>query len=327
MIGQTLSTRRHHTVTPATPEWISSQGEKAITTVAMTRSTWQRHHVLAEAQRIVRSTGHAADDTLAQRITAAHRADRLPLARIDDGEMGEPAALRRRDGSSVYTRNGTALYTSAEILSAERRILHAATLDEGRTVADTDVEIALADSAARGKHLNPGQIALVTEMATNGRRLALALAPAGTGKTTAMAALSHAWRNSGGTVLGLAPTAAAAINLGADLSAPTDTLDKYIHIDNPSGTAIPQWFSAVDAATLIIVDEAGKAGTPQLDAVITHALAKGATVRLVGDDGQLASISAGGVLRDIAAETDALTLSQLVRFDRARRRRSLPGAT
>ena len=283
----------------------------------MTRSTWQRHHVLAEAQRIVRSTGHAADDTLAQRITAAALTEpiSLPLARIDDGEMGEPAALRRRDGSSVYTRNGTALYTSAEILSAERRILHAATLDGGRTVADTDVEIALADSAARGKDLNPGQVALVTEMATNGRRVALALAPAGAGKTTAMAALSHAWRNSGGTVLGLAPTAAASINLGADLTAPTDTLDKYIHlIDNPSRSAIPKWFSTVDSSTLLIVDEAGKAGTLQLDAVISHALAKGATVRLVGDDGQIASISAGGVLRDIAAETDALTLSQLVRF-------------
>ena len=186
---------------------------------------------------------------------------------------------------------------------------------EAAPSTDADVEIALADSAARGKDLNPGQVALVTEMATNGRRVALALAPAGAGKTTAMAALSHAWRNSGGTVLGLAPTAAAAINLGADLSAPTDTLDKYIHLtDNPSGSAIPQWFSAVDASTLLIVDEAGKAGTLQLDAVISDALAKGATVRLVGDDGQIASISAGGVLRDIAAETDALTLSQLVRF-------------
>src|SRR6185369_16440945 len=155
MIGQSLSISRHHTLTPATPEWISTQGEKAIATVATTRSVWQRHHVLAEAQRITAAA-------LAEPIC-------LPLARVDDGEMGEPAALRRRDGSSVYTRNGTALYTSAEILSAERRILHAATLDGGRTVADTDVEIALADSAARGKDLNPGQIALVTEMATNGR--------------------------------------------------------------------------------------------------------------------------------------------------------------
>ena len=37
-------------------------------------------------------------------------------------------------------------------------------------------------------------------------------------------------------------------------------------------------------------------------------------MRLVGDDGQLSSISAGGVLRDIAEATDALTLSEVVRF-------------
>jgi hypothetical protein len=59
MIGQALSTRRHLTLTPATPESISTQAEKAITTVAMTRSVWQRHHVLAEAQRIVRSAPDA----------------------------------------------------------------------------------------------------------------------------------------------------------------------------------------------------------------------------------------------------------------------------
>jgi conjugative relaxase-like TrwC/TraI family protein len=317
MIGQSLSISRHHHTNAVTPEWIIHRARQVVATVAVSRSTWQRHHVLAEAQRIVRSTGCAADDTLAQRITSAALAEpiSLPLARIDDGDMGEPAALRRRDGSSVYTRAGIALYTSAEIVAAERRLLHAATLDGGRTVADTDVEIALADSAARGKNLNPGQAALITEMATNGRRLALALAPAGAGKTTAMAALSHAWRSSGGTVLGLAPTAAASISLGADLTAPTDTLDKYIHlIDNPSRAAIPKWFTNVDSSTLLIVDEAGKAGTLQLDVVISHALANGATVRLVGDDGQIASISAGGVLRDIAAETDSLTLSQLVRF-------------
>ena len=155
-------------------------------------------------------------------------------------------------------------------------------------------------------------------MATSGRHVALALAPAGTGKTTAMAALSRAWRSSGGRVIGLAPTAAAAIELATDLDAPTDTVAKYVDLAaNAAARLTPRWFDHVDASTLVIIDEAGKAGTLDLDAVIGHALAKGASVRLVGDDGQLASISAGGVLRDIAAETDALTLSQLVRFTSA----------
>src|SRR5699024_6477711 len=69
-----------------------------------------------------------------------------------------------------------------------------------------------------------------------------------------------------------------------------------------------------DESSLVIIDEAGLAGTLQLDTVIGHALARGASVRLVGDDGQIASIGAGGILRDIATETEALTLSQLVRL-------------
>jgi primosomal protein N' len=56
--------------------------------------------------------------------------------------------------------------------------------------------------------LNAGQAALVREMATSGARLQLAIAPAGSGKTTAMRALASAWTEAGGTVLGLAPSAA-----------------------------------------------------------------------------------------------------------------------
>ena len=264
-------------------------------------------------------------------ITAAALAEpiSLPLARINDGERSEPAALRRGDGSSVYTRNGTDLYTCAEMIAAERRLLHAATMRGGRVVTDDDVEIALADSAARGKNLNPGQVALLTEMATNGRRLALALAPAGAGKTTAMAALSHAWRYL------RRPRRRSShrqrphrSNSVRDLAAPTDTLDKYIQLleNRIPIRAVPEWFSDVDKSTLLIIDEAGKAGTLQLDTVIADAVAKGASVRLVGDDGQIASISAGGILRDIAVETDALTLSQLVRFTARRRRRRIAGA-
>ncbi|MEK8228703.1 AAA family ATPase [Oerskovia sp. M15] len=43
------------------------------------------------------------------------------------------------------------------------------------------------------------------------------------------------------------------------------------------------------------------ADTLTLAAVVEHAVARGASVRLVGDDRQLAAIGAGGVLRDIAS--------------------------
>ena len=319
MLGGILSTPRLP-LDITDESWIATHAAQVIATVAQSRATWQRHHVLAEAHRVVRGSGHAADTTLADKITAAALSEPLSLPHIGagDAEMGEPSRLRRRDGASVYTRHGATTYTCHEVLAAERRIVAAAHRNGGRTVSDADIELALADSAARDKPLNEGQLALVRDMASSSRRLALALAPAGTGKTTAMAALSHAWRSSGGTIIGLAPTATAAIELGEDLSATTDTIAKYVWSATPggppTGSAPPEWFRDVGPQTLIIIDEAGKAGTLDLDAVITHALARGASIRLVGDDCQLGSISAGGVMRDIAATTDALTLSELVRF-------------
>lgn len=300
-------------------EWIASRAGELIATVAETRSTWQRHHVRAEALRMARGHDVAHDVALVERLTDTALAEgfSVPHARVEDAELGEPVALRRRDGASVYRRHGVEAYTSRETLAAERRILDAVHCGDGRVASVADVEMALADSTARGRTLNPGQAALVTEMATAGRRVALALAPAGTGKTTAMAALARAWRNSGGHVIGLAPTADAAIVLGEDLGATTDTLDKYVWSADPAKAAtshVPDWFRRVGPDTLIVVDEAGKAATAGLDAMIRDALKKGASVRLVGDDGQLSSISAGGILRDIAEATDALTLSEVVRF-------------
>lgn len=221
---------------------MAARASEIIATVSHTRSTWQRHHVRAEALRMVRAQGVAHDVALTDRLTDAALSETysVPHARVPDTDLGEPAALRRRDGASVYRRHGVEVYTSRETLAAERRILVAVGRDDGRRTTDLDVELALADSAARSRTLNPGQAALVAEMATSGRRVALTLAPAGTGKTTAMAALATAWRNTGGHVIGLAPTADAAIILGEDLGAPTDTLDKYVWSTDPSTTTPDQ---------------------------------------------------------------------------------------
>lgn len=317
MLADILDHPAQHDRGPVTDErWVAARAGEIIATVAQTRATWQRLHVRAEALRIVRHHNLSHDVALVDRITNTALSDTFPVphAVIGDGELGEPVTLRRRDGTSVYTRHETQMFTSHDILAAERRILTAVARVDGRCTTDLDVEFARTDAELRGRTLNPGQVALVAEMATSGRRVALALAPAGTGKTTAMAALAHAWRSSGGNVLGLAPTADAAIVLDQDLGARTDTIDKYVHtIDRPA-SAQPWWFRRVGPDTMIIVDEAGKASTAGLDRLISDALSKGASVRLIGDDGQLSSISAGGILRDIAEATDALTLTEVVRF-------------
>lgn len=129
-----------------------------------------------------------------------------------------------------------------------------------------------------------------------------------------MRALSNAWHSGGGTVLGIAPSAAAAAVLGDQINVATDTMAKLVWSLNNDPNNLPDWARAVDQKTLLIVDEAGMADTLSLDTVVTFALARGAKVRLIGDDQQLAAIGAGGVLRDIEATHGALRLNELMRF-------------
>jgi conjugative relaxase-like TrwC/TraI family protein len=323
MVAAVTSGRVPRDRVSVTEQWVAEQAATVISTVSASRSTWQINHVRAEVSRVLRYTDCHDTPQVAERIIAAALGSHsIALTTTADTEMNEPDVLRRRDGASVYTRHDTTVYTSAEILAAERRILHAAGLSGGHVVDDDSIGLALLEArATHGVELNDRQQTLLRDMATSGARVQLALAPAGTGKTTAMAPLAAAWANSGGTVIGLAPTAAAAEVLAADLRQSTDTIDKLVQLAGRGGGPPPAaddparaWFDHIGPQTLIVVDEAGMASTAGLDAVISHALAHGASVRLIGDDKQLASIAAGGVLRDIVAKHGALTLSDVVRF-------------
>jgi AAA domain len=235
----------------------------------------------------------------------------VSLAPPDDS-IEEPDVLRRVDGSSVYTVAGATLYTSMRILNAEQRLVATAGHRDGTTVHDTAVDLALLEMAANGTHLDAGQTALVRQMCTSGRRLQLAIAPAGAGKTTAMRALALAWTQDGGDVVGLAPSAAAAAVLGEQTGIRSDTLAKLTwslqHRD------LPDWATRIGPSTLVIIDEAGMADTLSLDTAVQFVVGRGGRVRLVGDDQQLAAIGAGGVLRDIKAQHGALQLTELHRF-------------
>ncbi|MDO3013296.1 MobF family relaxase [Mycobacteroides abscessus subsp. abscessus] len=327
----TVTGHGRHRTTKVNARWISEQAEAVIRTVSHHRATWQINHIRAEAQRRMRYTDHVADLAVADAVVdAALSKLSVAISRHADTEMNEPSALRRADGTSVYKRHDSTVYTSPAILAAEDRIIAAAKMTGGRVVDEESIGIALLEAHAQnGISLNPGQTEMVRKMATSGARLQLALAPAGTGKTTAMAALSAAWRNTGGNVIGLAPTAVAADVLGEDLGADSDTLAKCVQLTGripgppaPLNDPARKWFRRINSHTLIIIDEAGMAATEDLDIVIDYALSKGASVRMIGDDRQLASVSAGGVLRDIAQVVAVLTLTTVVRFGDTERGRA-----
>ncbi len=294
--------------------WLAQTADWVLAVMEESRSTWQMWHVRAEAQRHVRTVDlpiERANDLTDLLVDEVLQQRSIALAAPSDG-IEEPDALRRKDGSSVYTVAGAEVYTSQRILDAEQRLVTAAGQRDGSAVDQGAVDLALLEMAADGTALDAGQASLVRQMCTSGARLQLAIAPAGTGKTTAMRALSLAWTEDGGQVLGLAPAAAAAAVLAEQTSIRADTLAKLTW--SLQHGELPDWAASIGPSTLVIIDEAGMADTLSLDTAVQFAIRRGASVRLVGDDQQLAAIGAGGVLRDIKNQHGALHLTELHRF-------------
>ena len=315
MVAAALAGGRRREPPAVTEQFIARTAAAVVGRVQADRATWQVWHVRAEverqlrAQRVSRGEHDAAADRV---VTHALTAGSVRLG-VDD-PIEDPAALRRPDGTSVYLVAGSTAYTSQAIMTAEQTLLDATRRRDGRALSTVQVGVALAQSAANRFELNPAQAQMVTELATSGARVQVAIAPAGSGKTTAMRTLARAWTDSGGTIVGLAPSARAAAELRREIQTRTDTLAKLTYsLDHPR--SMPRWVRDIGPDTLVIIDEAGMAGTGDLAQTVDYVLGRGGSVRLVGDDQQLASISAGGVLRDIAEQVGVVTLSELQRFD------------
>jgi conjugative relaxase-like TrwC/TraI family protein len=301
-------TPTHHT--HVSSEWLAEAGERVITELEAHRATWQTWHIYAEAQRHIREL-----DVPSEQIgqVVEHLVDTVTGSLInltpDLDPVIDPQMLRRSDGVSVYRHTGADHYTSHRMLDAEQRIVEAA----GRTAATApdpvEVELALMKAVLDGPSLTDGQSELVRALVGDPRQVALSLAPAGAGKTTATSVLAQVCQDLGYDPVGLAPSAAAAAVLGEATGMRSDTLAMLAH------TLAAGLDPGFGPHTVVVIDEAGMADTPTLDRVITACLERGARVRLIGDDQQLAAVGAGGVLRDIANTHGALRLDEIVRFD------------
>ncbi|HET7385088.1 MAG TPA: MobF family relaxase [Nocardioidaceae bacterium] len=293
----------------ASAQWLEEAAARVIAELEGRRATWQSWHLYAEAQRQVRDIVVPADQVAG---IIEHLVDTATRSLInltpDRDPIADPATLRRSDGTSVYRHSGADHFTSQRMLDAEQRIVVSAGRPWATSIDPLDVELALTKAELDGASLNAGQHELVRALVSDRRQVALALAPAGSGKTTAMRALAGVCDDLGYETVGLAPSAAAAAVLGEATGMPTETLAMLDHVlaaGNDHG---------IGPTTMVVIDEAGMADTPTLDRVIAACTDLGARVRLIGDDQQLAAVGAGGVLRDIAATHGAVRLEEVVRF-------------
>ncbi|MFE7720820.1 MobF family relaxase [Nocardia rhizosphaerihabitans] len=318
--------------------FIAATAERALAAVSERRSTWRPFNLRAEVERQLRGKIHPADwDWIPDKVFATALSPRSTVARGDPDLTEEPGLravptwLQRSDGTAVHVRPNSQVYTTEATLEVEAALIELS-VQPGARVLDPELlvdAISQFNTANPDRPLNAGQVGVISSFATSGLRVHTANAPAGTGKTTAMQVLTTAWHSSGGTVLGMAPTAAAAAVLGASIGTRAETVDKLldvIHRHSPGRIAaqsqrdqppsLPQWVLDIDDRTLVIVDEHVKLGNLKRLRLLQFLSTRGATVRCIGDDRQLAAIEAGGADADMAAVSpeQSVTLSHVVRF-------------
>ncbi len=361
--------------TPRTPRTSPTSGSprprsSVVERVAEDRATWQVWHLRAEAQRQARAHGIRLADLDDRRRPRRRRRDRRPFHRLQRPRPAHPRDRGGRAGGddsrspaahrhavltgvevvSVYSLAGARQYTSQAVIDAERRIVEAARRTGGRTISEVRVGIAIAEAAANGTLAAQRRPAVPGP--GDGHQRPRRPARARTRRHRQdhrHAVLTRAWQDSGGTVIGLAPSAVAAQELGASInpaslnaangdpgadnqdtgqrrdrgarrnwaarrSAPTPWPSSCGTPARPRRRRGPSWMEKIDHKTLVLIDEAGMAATTDLAAAIDYITSRGGQVRLVGDDRQLASVAAGGVLRDIAHQVGAVTLSEVHRF-------------
>ena len=285
--------------------------EVVVARVGDRRATWKRWNLHAEAVRQTMGLRFASAtdrDHITQQIIDA--AERVSLQLTPPELASSPPTFRRPDGTSVFRPKAATVFSSEQVLAAEDRLLTASNSRSAPTVPLAWIEQAARTKNQAGHVLSPDQERAIAKIGISARTLDVLVGPAGTGKTTTMSALRRAWekRHGTGSVIGLAPSAAAADVLAGDLGIPTENTAKWLH-EHRNGT----W--NLTSGQLVIIDEASLAGTLALDTITTHAQQVGAKVLLVGDWAQLAAVDAGGAFGMLVRDrNDAPELTDVRRF-------------
>ncbi|TFC87466.1 MobF family relaxase [Cryobacterium sp. TMT4-31] len=292
-------------------EALDQIGSRVMTSVSEKRATWRHWNLAAEAARqLAQQRFASASDRQAVIGLVVEAVERASL-RITPPELASsPTSFLRADGTSVFRPKHAIVFTSTELLDAEARLLDRAADMTGPRVSPATLSGLSRTQLPSGVVLADDQLSALTAIAGSGRAVDVLVGPAGAGKTTAMSALRHVWEatHHAGSVVGLAPSAAAAQVLAEDLGIPTENLAKWWqnHLDHGE---------TFHAGQLIIVDEASLAGTLSLDRITTVAACAGAKVLLVGDYAQLHSEDAGGAFSMLVhSRADAPELVEVHRF-------------
>jgi hypothetical protein len=315
---------------------LARAAQKAVALAQQDKSTWTRADLTKYLGRVLPRTGMdpaAAAALLEELADRALQSEFEPVACLEAPEPAAvPASLRRADGRSVYQRHGGVRYATHAQLTLEERMVALARaggaprMDRAAAARALGADLARLEAAlagdaqgapdAQGARTRTGlradQAAAALSVLTDGRRVSVIDAPAGSGKTWVLAAARLSWAAAGlGRVIGITPSQSARNTLAAGVPECYNATQFLGHLPGRRGARGPVPLRPGD---LVVMDEASMTGSPDLADVISQAAAGGAKVILAGDTQQLQAVESGGGLGMLAGALGFVQLAEPARF-------------
>ena len=241
-----------------------------------------------------------------------------------------PASLLRADGRSVYQRHGGVRYATRAQLVMEERMLAQARADGAPRLTSAQAARALGadparlDDALTGRAratqeerthtgLRADQAAAALSVLTDGKRVSVVNAPAGSGKTRVLTEVGRAWAAAGlGPVVGITAAQSARNTLAAGVPISYNAAQFLGHLPGHRGARGP--VETIPGPALLLIDEASTLPGPDLADLISYAEARGGKVILAGDTGQLQAVENGGGMSLLADALGYVRLAEPTRF-------------
>jgi ATP-dependent exoDNAse (exonuclease V) alpha subunit len=157
--------------------------------------------------------------------------------------------------------------------------------------------------------LREDQAAAALLVLSDGRRVSVINAPAGSGKTRVLAEVAKAWAEAGlGPVIGITASQSARNTLAAGVPVSYNSAQFLGHLPGQRGAR------PIAAGTLLVIDEASMMTSPDLADLITLAETSNGKVILAGDTMQLQAVQNGGGMALLADRLGYARLTEPVRF-------------
>ncbi|MGW1811907.1 AAA family ATPase, partial [Streptomyces sp. NPDC002078] len=282
------------------------------------RATFDRSELI---QQINTTLG----DNLPRDVPLAPLANELATEALKSGKYGvvqtaglsiiedAPSRIRESDGRSVFSPRAMSSekFALEEHLSDEQRVAARAHQTGAPCLSSPTIEKVVKDSG-----VTADQADVVRGVLGDSKRISVVEGPAGAGKSYATGVVAEAWKeHTGGRVIGLGPSAVAAEVLGEEgIEIRTNTARFVDYYAKGLGSQKDVETFRLRAGDLVVLDEAGMASTDHITRISELCEGAGAKLVLIGDQQQLQSPEAGGLLRTMVEDGPHYSLSNVRRF-------------